>query len=174
MRNTFNLSPASLSGKPDDWRYLFRWRGRRRLCACPLDCRRVNSESLATNMSEPEPAKATSPDKPADTFKIVFTKAPFFRSVLADASWGRISPSGYIHLSFFNDCIQLPALETHTIEAGGKLSPMNLSYPIDANVVRQIEVDVIMSLESAKSVRDTLQNFVEILEKQIEKQQPAS
>lgn len=109
-----------------------------------------------------EPAKAA--EQPLKTFNVEFVKAPFFRSVFADASWGRISPSGLIHLSFFNDCIQLPAVETHDI-VNGQLSHQSFTYASKANVTRQIEVDVVLSLESAKSVRDTLQNFIDILEK---------
>jgi hypothetical protein len=115
-------------------------------------------------MSEPE--KPTPSDQQTEkTYKVAFYTAPFFRSVQADGSWGRISPSGLIHLSFFNDCGIMPAAEVHDVGPDGTISPeIKLDFASDANLVRQLEVDVILSLESAKSVRDNLQNFIEILE----------
>jgi len=37
-----------------------------------------------------------------------------------------------------------------------------VEFPTDANVMRQFEVEVIMSVETAKVVRDVLQNFIDL------------
>jgi hypothetical protein len=124
-------------------------------------------------MSEPGPAKAASSEQPTKTFNIVFFRAPFFRTVQADGAWGRISPANSIHLSLFNDCGPLPAVATHKIRADGILTgEMNVSIPAGTDLVRQVEVDVVLSLESAKAVRDTLENFIKLLEKNRQGPQP--
>lgn len=144
-----------------------------------LDCRHSNSEACArSTMTEPGQAKATPSEQASKTFNVAFTKAPFFRTIQADGSWGRISPSGMIHLSFFNDCHPLPVIAKHNIEQDGKLSEeMNLVGPVTANkeevnMVRQIELDVVLSLEVAKIVRTNLDNFIKILESATKPSQP--
>jgi hypothetical protein len=53
----------------------------------------------------------------------------------------------------------------HDILPDGSVSPeMKLVFAADTDVVRQLEVDVVLSLEGAKAVRDNLQNFIQILE----------
>jgi hypothetical protein len=124
-------------------------------------------------MSEPGPAKATSSEQPEKTFNILFFRAPFFRTIQADGAWGRISPANSIHLSLFNDCGPLPAVAHHKIGADGKLSGgMSLSIQPGTDLIRQVEVDVVLSLESAKAVRDTLENFIKILEDMKKSSQP--
>ena len=120
------------------------------------------------HMSVPEKA-APPPDQPTkppkETYKVAFYTAPSFRAIQADGSWGRISPSGFIHLTFFNDCGTMPAFTIHDIGPDGTMSPdMKLKFGTDADIVRQLEVDVVLSLEAAKSVKDNLQNFINILE----------
>ena len=118
----------------------------------------------ASEKDQPQAAAAAS--QPAvKTYEVAFFRAPFYRLVQADGAWGRISPSGFIHMSFFNDCDPLPDREYHDVGPDGRLGEMKLQLPPNVNLVRQIEVDVVLSLEAAKRVRANLDNFIEIVEK---------
>jgi len=67
----------------------------------------------------------------------------------------------------------VPAIEKHGIEPDGKLSQeATLIGPEGVDLIRQIEVDVVLSLDAAIVVRDTLQNFIKILEANKGRPQP--
>lgn len=146
-----------------------RWRDAR-----VLDCYQANGEAAANkifwnHMSAEHDPDATQEPQP---LKVAFTQATFYRSIQADGAWGRISPAGMIHMSFFNDCGPIPAMTRQEFDASGKPNPdMQLVFANEANIVRQLEVDVVMSLEAAKAVRENLDNFIRILEG-LKQQQP--
>src|SRR5215472_11547845 len=104
--------------------------------------------------------------------RFAFEKSNTFRLVHADGCWGRIDPRGLVRLSFFNECAPLPSQVTQKIGPDGNWmeDSMKLSFSPDANIVREIEVDIVMSLDVARLVFNNLAAFIKVAEeKQVQK-----
>lgn len=117
-------------------------------------------------MSEGEKATANETPVSGNLVKFFHILAPSFRSVHADGVWGALSSYGNIHLSFFNERPNPPQFITQEFGPDGQWLPKEpkYEYGTNANWVRQFEVEVILSVESAKVMRQVLHNFIDLAE----------
>ncbi|MGA2544384.1 MAG: hypothetical protein ABSG78_22765 [Verrucomicrobiota bacterium] len=90
-------------------------------------------------------------------------KTQNFQSVFVIGAWGRISGHGEIILSMFNELPDLASNVVYSKDADGKFFGVpKLEYRHDAEtLVREIPVDLIMTLDAAKRIRATLDHFIE-------------
>lgn len=113
------------------------------------------------------------PVKQCDGITIHYIKANSFRVVHADGAHGGITPRGKIQVAFFNDRSPIPQKTMRAIE-GDKLGE---EKPIEfkQGIVREVEVEIVMDLGTAKSVHAWLGHKVEHAAKlleQIQESQP--
>jgi hypothetical protein len=126
-------------------------------------------------------AMSESTDKPnpsplinQQSVKFVFEKGGNYRTVHADGAWGRNDAFGNIHLTFFNEKPPMPAsgvLELDSKTGQWAMDMKKLQIQSDAHLVRELEVDVTMTLPAAVAVRDTLNNFIHMVVANLEAQQ---
>ena len=91
-------------------------------------------------------------------------KSPFFRTVHADGLFGGVTPHGYIQMSFWNERAPIPQIIEHEIESNGTLGKeIEASRIGKTGLVREVDVDVIMNLETAIAVKKWLDEKITVL-----------
>ena len=100
-----------------------------------------------------------------------FIKSNSFRVVHADGAYGGITPHGYIHMALFNERIPIPQETEHIIGPDGTLGDeVEESRIARTGVIREVEVDVIMNLNTATALYDWLEKKISILKDAVNKQ----
>lgn len=105
--------------------------------------------------------------------EVHYIKGNFFRVVHANGVFGGITPKNEIQMDFFSERWAIPQVvryelsQTAEIE-GGQFQQLSLGNEIDREgkdgAVREVEVGVTVSLETAKSMLNWLKKNVEQLE----------
>lgn len=105
-------------------------------------------------------------EKPVRWIVVHQQKAHLFRVVHADGAWCSLSPANLIHLTFYNDRYPLPRSIQFPVNAAGVVGNEDPEKrEMLKDWVREMEVDIVLSLESAKLVRQGLDNFIALAEK---------
>jgi len=86
--------------------------------------------------------------------------------VHVDGVWGSIDGYGNIHLTFFHEHTPVPIFITVPVNAEGVFisEETKEQYKGDANVIRELEFETILSLSTAKLIYTVLGNFIKIRE----------
>ncbi|MGB7281488.1 MAG: hypothetical protein WBE13_04425 [Candidatus Acidiferrum sp.] len=103
-------------------------------------------------------------DKLPASISFHWIKSQFFRVIHADGAFGGLTPQGDIFLSVFNERAPLPDVTVQAVE-NGQLGPEITEKRVGKEgIIRELEVGLVMDLRVAKSVRDWLQQRIEVLE----------
>jgi hypothetical protein len=115
-------------------------------------------------MAEKETKQAAT-SQPDGQHELNFTyyKSNYFRVIHADGAWGGITPRGNIHISLYSERVALP--DTSVVVVSGKTRQPVKPEKVQAKsvCVRELEVDVIMDLPTAISVRNWLTEHIDNL-----------
>ena len=102
---------------------------------------------MATQRRQPtQPGKAQ--------FVAHLTRARDCRVVHADGVWGGVTPAGSVQLAFFVETKEFPETVNYEIQDSKALTEISRRGRQD--VQREIQVDIIMSLDRAKAVQKWL------------------
>jgi len=115
----------------------------------------------------PREASALATDERSETPEITFhfIKSNFFRVFHVDGAWGGITPSGLIEINFYSERFPIPRQIFHPILPGGRLGNEFQERRVSKEgLVREIEAGAMMDLNTAKSVRDWLNDQIKVLE----------
>jgi hypothetical protein len=87
-----------------------------------------------------------------------FIKGNYFRVIHVDGAWGGMAPSGRnIHMALFNERRPIPTEVVHPISAAGALGPeIGAKRRSRTGMVREVEVELVMALETAISIHTWL------------------
>ena len=102
--------------------------------------------------------------KEPDKISFDYIKSNYFRVIRADGVHGGVTPKiNTIQMALFSERQPIPRRETFKIEKGqlGKRIDMEKR---DA-VIREVEVEVIMDIQTARSISEWLQQKIESAEK---------
>jgi hypothetical protein len=117
---------------------------------------------------EPTPPPAS----PRPEIQFHFIKSHLFRVIYAEGAVGGVSPKGLIQMTLFNERVAIPNLTVveGTPEAGGLRPGKEIMAKREGKngIVRELEAEIMMSLQSAKSLHTWLGNHIATLE-QMEK-----
>jgi len=96
-------------------------------------------------------------ESPPDGREIIFSylKSTQFRVVHVDGAVGSLTPSGLLHIACYNERPAIPRSTVHTVDRDGKLSGPLSSEGKDG-IVREMEVDLMMTIQVAKNIHDWL------------------
>lgn len=95
-----------------------------------------------------------------------FIKANHFRVIHADGAWFGSNAHGDIHLTFYNERGAIPKKVVLKTNDDGTLASEDLSLRETKNgVVRELEADVVMSLNAANHFHRVLGQNLEIFNK---------
>ena len=93
-----------------------------------------------------------------------YIKSNSFRVVHGDGVWGGGTPNGNISMSFWSQRAPIPQTLTHEITPGGDLGD-EIARESKQDVIREVEVAVVVSLDVAKSLVTWLEDKVERLDR---------
>ena len=83
-----------------------------------------------------------------------FVRSPFFRVVHSNGAWGGITPHRELSVTFYSERAAYPRQVTHEVIAEG-LGP-EISRDSKSAIHRELEVEVLMSMEKAVSLHTWL------------------
>ena len=105
--------------------------------------------------------KASRQQTPSE-IRFDYIKSNFFRVVHADGVHGGITGKGGVQIGFFSERKPIPKTETYRIQ-DGHLAERVREESRDA-IVREVEVEVLMNMQMAKSLYDWLGDKLESFE----------
>lgn len=107
----------------------------------------------------------------SDEIEFHYIKSNSFRAVHCDGVWGGTTPRGYITMNFYSERAPIPNRLKHAVEPDGRVGKEIAEGRITREgIIREVEVEVIMDLEMAKSVVDWLQGHIRFLDDQRKRQ----
>lgn len=110
-------------------------------------------------MSDPK----KEPEKPR-TVKFEYIKSGDYRVIYADGVHGGPTPRGMVQLSFYAERSPIPRKIVHQI-VDNQLGPeVRDQRESRTGIIRQVAATVVMSLDSARSLREWLDEKIEVLE----------
>ena len=96
-----------------------------------------------------------------------YLKSGQFRTIHADGAIGSITPQGLIHMALYNERPAIPREMVQEINDDGTLGSIIHSETISREgVVREMDTDVVMNINCAKSLKKWLSDKIEEFEKQ--------
>ena len=108
-------------------------------------------------------------DQDADQIAIDYIKSPHFRAIRADGAIGGITPNGFIHFSLYSERQAIPRQIVHSINDDGSLGPIKDELTISrGSIVREMDADIFVTLDTAKSLHAWLGEKITTLQKAIE------
>lgn len=84
-----------------------------------------------------------------------YIKSAFFRVIHVDGAYGGITPTGYIHAALFNDRRALPQITQQRVMPDGKWAAEETVLGKN-DIVRELEVDLILDVGAAKRLGEWL------------------
>ena len=105
-------------------------------------------------------AKATPPDR----LEILYTKSNACRVVHADGAYGGVTPTLNIYMALYSQHNATPTATTLRFDRATKVAAEEIHAP-SHQMVREIESEVIMSLGTARALRDWLTGRLDVADK---------
>jgi hypothetical protein len=103
--------------------------------------------------------------------KYDYIKSNYFRVVHVDGVWGGVTPQLNIQMAVFNERSAIPKQTVQEIKADGSIGRALPEKTIARDaLVREVEVDLIMNLQTAKKVIAWLQDKVDQIEALVSEQ----
>ena len=99
----------------------------------------------------------------SDKVDMHFIKSNYFRVIHADGAWGGTTPAGNIGMTFYSERSPIPTRLVHKITPDGKLGG-ELSRTVRKGIVREAEVQVVLSVGVAKALISWLENKIQNVE----------
>jgi hypothetical protein len=86
-----------------------------------------------------------------------YIKSPYFRAVRADGAIGALTPNGSIHFCLYSERPAIPRRIVHALTANSTLgAPIDKETISRGSIVREMDVDVFVTVDVAESIRDWL------------------
>jgi len=103
-------------------------------------------------------------ESPKD-LKFVYARAPDYRVVAANGVHGGVTGRGDFRFDVFVESAQMPDSVTHSITPDG-LGPEIEREPVRADILREVQVGVVMQIEQAKSFAHWILERIRVAEAQ--------
>jgi hypothetical protein len=102
--------------------------------------------------------------------KFIHEKGPQYRTCHADAAWGTTNGQSNIQLEFYLERAPIPTVVIQPVNPDGTYTGEQKLEPIQDTehfvVIRDFQVGVVLSLQSALQVQAVLGNFIELAKEQ--------
>jgi hypothetical protein len=104
--------------------------------------------------------KADTPAATGDRIVLEYIKSQYFRVIHADGAIGGPTPSGHIHLALFSERSAIPRRLVAPVEAGKMGDFIQEETVVRDGMIREMDVDVMMSLSAAEEISKLLARMV--------------
>jgi hypothetical protein len=101
---------------------------------------------------------------PTEPIQFHYIKSNSFRVVHVDGAVGSITPTGLIHAAIYSERAPIPRMAAHVVDKEGRLGPPT-EQDIRSGIVREVEVGLLLSRNSAEALRGWLDGQIEALDK---------
>lgn len=100
-----------------------------------------------------------------DNVEFHYQKSTHFRTIHADGAIGNVTPGQYIQMAIYSERLAIPKRTVHELKPEGGLGEV-IEEQTDSlkGVVREMEVNVLMSVGIAKAISTWLQGRIEQIE----------
>ena len=120
-------------------------------------------------MAQKSLTKGNGDGKPPERIKFHYIKSTHFRTVHADGAIGNLTPTNLIHMAIYNERPPIPREMVHKLNPDGTLGEViHSETQLRDGLVREMEVDILMSVENAKSMKVWLEEKIQQAEKRKE------
>ncbi len=110
-------------------------------------------------------AEKISNQKSEEVIIFEYIKSNFFRVVHADGAIGGVTPEGNLHLAFFSDRPAIPKMQVFKRNPDGSLGNiLNEHTVVRPGIIREMDVDIVISREAARSLVSWLNQNLEMLD----------
>lgn len=93
--------------------------------------------------------------------KFDYIKSQYFRVIHVDGAVGSVTPAGTLHFALYNERPAIPRQITHLLKADGSLGERLDEETVSRDAfVREMEVDVILTVDVAESLRNWLEDKI--------------
>ena len=96
-----------------------------------------------------------------------YIKSNYFRVIHADGAWGGISPRGDIHVAFYNERAAIPDFSKLVVSSDGRIIAPE-QFEATSELVREVEVDIVVDLVTAKGLQVWLADKIRSLEVRVQ------
>jgi hypothetical protein len=96
--------------------------------------------------------------------RFYYIKSNLFRVVHVDGAIGGITSRGLIHCSLYSERPAIPQITEHQVTAEGRIG-VPVEQEGKEGIVREMDVDLIMTKRTATELRDWLSNRISDLDK---------
>jgi hypothetical protein len=115
-----------------------------------------------------KPEDAPNPEKPAKLLKVHQQKGALFRVIHADGAWCSVGPYQNIHLAFYNERAPIPTAVYFALDEKNLAShELVEKREGKSGSFRELEVDVVISLEVARTLQWLLGNYIKLADDQL-------
>jgi len=115
-------------------------------------------------MSMPPNKNGTSDPRPRIRFH--YLKSTQYRVIHVDGAIGQTTPLGYIHMSLYSERPSIPREQVQQLKEDGSLGEAIPEETVSREgIVREMEVDAIMDINVAQSLKDWLDKQIKELKK---------
>ena len=95
-----------------------------------------------------------------------YIKSAYFRVIHSNGAFGGITPEGNVHFALFSDRPAIPRMQVHKQSPDGSIGELLPDRTIvRPGIIREMDVDVVMSPATAKSIAEWMLKQVEQIEK---------
>ena len=108
-------------------------------------------------------AKKTTRTGTPSKVRFFYIKGNHFRVLHVDGALGGITPRGFLHFSVYSERPAIPQTAEHQVSIEGRLSEP-LSQEGKQGIVRELDADLIMTMQTATELRDWLSKRIEQME----------
>jgi hypothetical protein len=90
-----------------------------------------------------------------------YIKSSAFRTVYVDGVIGSITPAGNVHCAVYNERPAIPRTTHHILDENGRISDEGSVVDGRDGFVREMEADLVMSVETARALAAWLNELLE-------------
>lgn len=90
-----------------------------------------------------------------------YIKSSAFRTVYVDGAIGSITPAGNVHCAIYNERPAIPRTTHHVLDENGQISDEGSVVDGRDGFVREMEADLVMSVETARALAVWLNGLLE-------------
>jgi hypothetical protein len=102
--------------------------------------------------------------KKEDKIEFHYIKSPHFKTFLTSGAYGGVSPNGLISMAFYVERSPIPRKTAFNIENGKLGNEISELKEGKEGVIREVDCNILMDVDTAKNVRNWLDNHIKSLE----------
>ncbi len=117
-------------------------------------------------VAEASPRGAARGKTVSNAVRFYYERSPLMRTIHVDGIFGGVTPHGMIEILPFLETTRIPTSVAHQLSPDGRLGAelMDQRQIENTGIVRELEVRLVLNLDTAKSFKQWLEEKIKVLE----------